>query len=200
MRIRALFPKFASLFGLVEQAFWRMPFFTEGVVQVPSGQSLHGSRAIFPLGLLPLGLLVLDAFLTLCCVEDLGEEFGCVDFCALIHIVTGTAIVSFRTLPVGFSLPTISWTSLFTLFYTLILDHGVSFIISVPGLKILNSQILLDISFHHCLQSVIIRSSLLLMNLRNVQFQYGLEFLRLSYSEFVQAFQNVLRWDLCHRK
>ena len=29
MRIRALFPKSASTLGLVEQAFWRMPFFTE---------------------------------------------------------------------------------------------------------------------------------------------------------------------------
>ena len=31
MRIRALFPEPASIFGLVEQAFWRMPFFTEWV-------------------------------------------------------------------------------------------------------------------------------------------------------------------------
>ena len=29
MRMRALFPKSASIFGLVEQAFWRMPLFTE---------------------------------------------------------------------------------------------------------------------------------------------------------------------------
>ena len=28
-----------------------------------------------------------------------------------------------------------------------------------------------------------------------VQFQYGLEFLRLSYSYFVQSFQDVIRWD-----
>ena len=37
-------------------------------------------------------------------------------------------------------------------------------------------------SFHQCLPSVIIRSSFLLVNLHFVQFQYGLEFLRLSYS------------------
>ena len=36
-----------------------------------------------------------------------------------------TAIVSFRTLPVGFPLPTISKNSLYTLFCSLLLDHGV---------------------------------------------------------------------------
>ena len=29
MRIRALFPKSATTLGLVQQAFWRMPVFTE---------------------------------------------------------------------------------------------------------------------------------------------------------------------------
>ena len=51
-------------------------------------------------------------------------------------IETETAIVSFRTLPVGFPLPTISKNSLSTLLCLLILDHGVSFIISVSGSKI----------------------------------------------------------------
>ena len=36
MRMRTLFPKSASIFGLVEQAFWKMPFFTyNGLVQIP---------------------------------------------------------------------------------------------------------------------------------------------------------------------
>ena len=69
-----------------------------------------------------------------------------------------TAIVSFRTLPVGFPLPTISKNSLSMLFCALILDHGVSFIISVSGAKILISYVLLDTSFDHRFQSVIIRS------------------------------------------
>ena len=69
-----------------------------------------------------------------------------------------------------------------TLFCPLILDHGVSIIISVSGPKILISNVLLDTSFRHCFQSVIIRSSFLLVNLQVKQFQYGLEFLRLSYS------------------
>ena len=103
-------------------------------------------------------------------------------FCTLIHIVSETAIVSFHTLPVGFTLPTISKNSLFTLFHPMILDHGAGFKISISGYKILHSQILLDTSFYHCLQSVIIRSSFLLMTLHIVQFQYGLEFRRLSHS------------------
>ena len=68
-------------------------------------------------------------------------------FCTLINIVTETAIVSFRRVAVGFPLPTISQSHLSTLFCFLILDHGVPFIISVSGLKILNSWILLDTLF-----------------------------------------------------
>ena len=58
----------------------------------------------------------------------------------------------------------------------MILDHGICLTISVSGFKILNSYVLLDTSFYHRLQSVIIKSSFLLMNLHIVQFQYGLEF------------------------
>ena len=95
--------------------------------------------------------------------------------------MTETTIVSFGALPVGFPLPTISKNSLSTLFCPLILDHGVSFIISISGAKILISYVLLDTSFHNRCQSVIIKSYFLLMNLQVIQFQYGLEFLRLSY-------------------
>ena len=99
-------------------------------------------------------------------MKELGDGFGCVIFRTLINIVAETAIVSFYTLPVGFPLPTISKNSLYTLFCHLILDHGVSFIISISGAKILISYFLLDTSFHHCFQSVIIRSCFLLMNLQ----------------------------------
>ena len=44
------------------------------------------------------------------------RRIGLCRLCTLIHIVPETAIVSFRTLPVGFPLPTISQSSLFTLF------------------------------------------------------------------------------------
>ena len=70
-------------------------------------------------------------------------------FFTLIDIVAETAIVSFYTLPVGFSLPTISKNSLYTLFCSLILDHGVLVIISIFGPKIIISNVLLDSSFHH---------------------------------------------------
>ena len=178
----ALFPKSASIFGLVEQAFWRMPLFTEwsgasSFEAILARQSSHfptrasasrtsGSRCIFH---------------TLLRRRSRRRIRLC-RFCTLIHIVSETTNVSFRALPVSFPLPTFSWTSLFTLFYPLILDNGACFKISVSGLKILHSQILLDTSFYHCLQSVIIRSSFLLMNLHIVQFQYGLEFLRISCS------------------
>ena len=38
------------------------------------------------------------------------------------------------------------------------------------------------------------------MNLQVIQFQYGLEFLRLSYSSFVQSFQEIIMWDFRHRQ
>ena len=81
-----------------------------------------------------------------------------VNFSTLIDIVAETAIVSFHTLAVGFPLPTISKSSLFTLFCPLILDHGVLLKISISAPKILISNFLLDTSFHHSFQSVIIRS------------------------------------------
>ena len=106
---------------------------------------------------------------------------GC-HFSALINIVTETAIVSSRTLPVELPLPTISKNSLYTLFCSLILDHGVLLKISTSAPKILISYIVLDTSFRHRPQSATIRSYFLLMNLQVTHFQYGLEFLRLSYS------------------
>ena len=72
-----------------------------------------------------------------------------VDFFHAYSYCGGNAIVSFHTLPVGFPLPTISKNSLYTLFCSLILDHGVLFKISIPDPKILVSNFLLDTSFHH---------------------------------------------------
>ena len=75
MCIRALLTKFATTLCLVEQAFWRVPLFTE---------SLQGHRYILPLGLLLLGLRVLDAFLSFCCMKEFGDVFGCVIFPRLL--------------------------------------------------------------------------------------------------------------------
>ena len=105
---------------------------------------MHGNPDILPLGLLPLELRVLDGFRSFCRMKEFGDGFGCVIFCTLIDIVSETAIVFFRTLPVGFPLRTISKSSLFTLFCPLILDHGVCLIISISGLTILDSSALRD--------------------------------------------------------
>ena len=78
------------------------------------------------------------------------------------------------------------------LLYPLILDHSACFKSSVHGLKIPHSQILLDTSFHHSFQSVIMRIGFLLMNLHFVQFQHGLEFLRL----FIL---NLSKFPRCHQ-
>ena len=135
MRIKALFSKSASILGLVEPAFWRMPFFTEWIGAssfevIFARQSSHsltwasvsrtsGSRCIFHI--LP-------------CRRSWRRIWLC-GFCTLFRIVSDTVILSFRTLSVSFPLPTISKTSLFTLFCPLIFDHDVSLIISVSGLK-----------------------------------------------------------------
>ena len=104
MCIRAVFSKSASILGLAEQAFWRMPFFTEWI-GASSFEVILARPS--PLGLLPLGLRVLDAFHILLRRRSWRRVRLC-QFCTLIDIVTETASVSFRTLPVGFPLPTIS--------------------------------------------------------------------------------------------
>ena len=68
-------------------------------------------------------------------MKEFGDGFDGVTFPTLIHIVAETAIVSFHTLPVGFPLPTISKNSLYTLFCSLILDHGVLLKIFTSGPK-----------------------------------------------------------------
>ena len=106
--VRALISQFASIFGLVEQAFWRMSFFTEwkcasSLEVILAGQSRHsstwasasrtsGSRCISHI--LPRGRS--------------RRRIRLCRFCTLILTVSETAIVSFRALPVCFSLPTIS--------------------------------------------------------------------------------------------
>ena len=100
--IRALLSKPTTTLGLVEQAFWRMPFFTEwsganSFEVILTRQSSHcptwasasrtsGSRCIF------------HALLR----RSSRRRIRLCRFCTLIHIVSETAIVSFRTLPLAF--------------------------------------------------------------------------------------------------
>ena len=45
-------------------------------------------------------------------------------------------------------------------------------------------------------QLLIVGHRYLLMNFHVVQFQYGFELIRLTYPQFVQTFQNIIRWNL----
>ena len=158
MRIGALFPKPTTTLGLVEQAFWRVPLFTKWVIAssfevIPARPSRHSTTGTFSSGTSGsrwFSLILLH--------ERIRRRIWWCQFCTLINIVAETAMVFFYLLPVFFTLPTISKNSLYTLFCSLILDHGVLLIISISDPKILISNILLDTSFHHRFQSVIIRS------------------------------------------
>ena len=161
---------------------------------------MQGHRDSLPLGLFPSGISGSRCFSLILLHERIRRRIRLCHFSTLIYIVAETAIVSFNKLPVGLPLPTISKNSLYTLFCSLILDHGVLLIISISGAKIIISYVLLDTSLHHSFQSVTIRSSFLLMNLHVVQLQKGLEFLRISYSYFEQSFQDVIKWDFRHRQ
>ena len=117
MCIRALFTKPTTALGLVEQAFWRVPLFTESIGAssfeiILAGPSRHstGSRCI--------SLILLH--------ERIRRRIRLCHFSTFIEIVTETAIVSSRTLPGRLPLPTISKNSLCTLFCARILDHCVS--------------------------------------------------------------------------
>ena len=183
MRIRALFFKSASIFGLVEQVFWRMPFFTEWVTASSSEVILARPTRHSSTGTPSSGTSGSRWFSLILVHERIRRRIWRCNFSTLIVIVAETAIVSFNTLLLPLdSLPTISKNSLYTLFCSLNLDHGVLLKISISGPKVLISNFLLDTSSHHSFQSVITRSYFLLMNLHVIQFQYGLEFLRLSFS------------------
>ena len=124
MCIQALFPKSATTLGLVEQAFWRMPFFTECIGAgsfevILAGQSKHSSAGTFASGASGSRCI----FHTLL-RRRIRRHIRLCRFSTHIHIVTDTTSVSFRHC-VGFPLPTISKNSLSTLFCPLILDHGV---------------------------------------------------------------------------
>ena len=154
----ALFPKSTTTLCLVEQAFWRVPFFTKWVIASSSKVILARSSWHSIAGTLTSGTSGPRWFSLILPHERIRRRIWWWTFPTLIHIVAETAIVSFHPLPVGFPLPTISKNSLYTLFCSLILDHGVPLKISNSAPKILFSNFLLDTSLHQSFQSVIIRS------------------------------------------
>ena len=151
-------PKSATTLRLVEQAFWWMPLFTEWIGASSFEVILAWQSKLSTTGTLSSGTLGSRRISLILLHERTRRRLRLCHFCTLIDIVTETATVSFTTLPVGFPLPTISKSSLSTLFCSLILDHGIPFIISVSGPKVPVSNVLLDTSLDHSFQSVIIRS------------------------------------------
>ena len=136
MCIRALFPKFATTQGLVEQAFWRVPLFTEWIGPSSFEVILAWQSKQSTAGTSSSGTSVFRRIFLILPCRRARRRIRLCRFCTLIKNVTETASVSLKTLPVGFPLPTISKNYVFTLFCPLILDHGVSIIISVYGPKI----------------------------------------------------------------
>ena len=133
MRIKALFLKSASILGLVEQALWRVPFFKEWIgassfEAILARRSSNSSTWASASG--TFGSRCISLFLPR---SRARRRIRLCRFCTLIEIVSETANVSFRRLPVGFPLPTISQNSLSTMFCPLILDQGVPFIISISA-------------------------------------------------------------------
>ena len=129
------FQKSATTHGLVEQALWRVPLFTEWIgassfEAILAGPSRHSTTWAFS-----SGTSGFRRFLFILLHERIWRRVRLCLFCTFINIMTETTIVSFRTLPVAFPLPTISKNSLSTLFCPLILDHGVLLIISSSGFK-----------------------------------------------------------------
>ena len=77
MRIRALLPKPTTTLGLVEQAFWRVPLFTEWFDAW--GKACRAIETFYNWDF-PLGLRVFYAFRSFCCIKEFGDGFGCVIF------------------------------------------------------------------------------------------------------------------------
>ena len=67
------------------------------------------------LGFCLWGLRVLDAFLTLCRMKELGEGFGCVDFARLLILCRKLQLSPFEHCPSTLHCQKNSWTSLFRL-------------------------------------------------------------------------------------
>ena len=115
MCIRALVPKSASLLGLVEQAFWRMPLLTEWSGASSFEVILTRQSSHFPTWASASRTSGSPCISHTLLRRRSWRRIWLCRFCTLTHIVSETAIVSFWTLPVSFPLPTISWTSLFRL-------------------------------------------------------------------------------------
>ena len=82
----------------------------------------------------PLGLWVIDAFLSFYCIKELGNGFGCVIFARLLRSWRKLQFSPLEHCPLASHCQQSPWI-LSTLFCPLILARGVSSIISVSGPK-----------------------------------------------------------------
>ena len=106
MCIRALFPKPTTTLGLVEQAFWRVPLFTELVIASSFKVILARPSILSPAGTPSLRTSGSRCFSLILLHERILRRIRLCHFSTLIDIVAETTIVSFRTLPIELPLPT----------------------------------------------------------------------------------------------
>ena len=117
MCIRALFSQICNHSWSCRKSFLEgATFHRMNSCKFLQGNPCHSIETFYHWDFFLWDFVVLDAFLSLCCMKEFEDGFGCIIFCTLVNIVTESAIVSFRTLPVSFPLPTISNNSLSTLF------------------------------------------------------------------------------------
>ena len=118
----------------------------------------------------------------------------------IVALMPGTALVSFRTLVFFFPLVTGTFSSFNVTHSLSILDHCSCFIQFSRAWRQNFAIEVSDLYSSSPLSSTFDSNRYLLMNLHVVQFQNGFELLGLTYSQFVQTFQDFIGWDLGHRQ
>ena len=178
-------------------------FSQDWFVQAPLRCSVYGRRDILPDGLRPSGLLLSLEFFHPAWSKELDVTLV---LYAYLHRA-GTAIVSFRILPVSFPLPTVSWSSLNATLSPVILNHCSFFnplisaspdsILPFPASKFRDLEICSILLFTIVFN--LWRSGFAFWWISRLYFQRSFELIRLSYSKFVQTFQDTIRRELFHR-
>ena len=124
---------------------------------------MHGSRNHSPTWASASKTSGSRCFFTFYCVEDPGERFGCDDFARLSIPCRNLQLSPFDTLPVSFPIANNLQDFFFSRCFVPFDSWPRRFLSKFPflALKILHFVIfLLDTSFYHCLQSVIVRFQL----------------------------------------
>ena len=167
MCTRTLFPKSPTTLGLVEQAFWREPPFTEWIgasslkviLARPSRRSSTKSFVSGTWGSRRIYLTLLH--------ETIWRRIRLCHFC--------TFVMSWRKLQLS-QLKNCPWASHCQRSPRILCPRCfVSWFLTTAFLSYFPFLAPLDTSFYHHLQSVITKSYVLLMNLQVIQFQYGLK-------------------------